>query len=297
MMLVLLPSAFMRVLLVLVWTLCLGVQLKAQETTARLPLNVLTFNLRYNNPEDGPNAWPHRKEMVAKVFTDHDVDLAGLQEALSGMIDDLQGLLPGYAFIGVGREDGQKKGEFAPIFYRKDRFTLEKQGTFWLSETPETVGSKGWDAALARIATWGIFRGNASGKEFLFMNTHFDHRGETARRESAKLLIARAAALSEGKLPVVLTGDFNTTPDSTAIQTVTSDSRLKLTDSTDVSQTPHIGGTMTFNGFGREKSGDIIDYIFVGPGVKVESHGYFPEIQDGVYVSDHWPVVSRVLLP
>ena len=286
----------MHVFLVLVWLCSLAV-VKAQDAPAPAALNVLTFNLRYNNPDDGANAWPHRKELVAKVFTDHQADIAGCQEALAGMLDDLGGLLPGYAFIGVGREDGKKQGEFSPILYRKDRLTLEKQGVFWLSETPEIVGSKGGDAALSRIATWGVFRENASGKEFLFINTHFDHKGDVARRESAKLLIERAAALSEGKLPVILTGDFNTTPETPAIQTLTSDARLKLTDSARISRTPHTGGKMTFNGFGSEKSDKVIDFIFVGPGVRVENHGYFPQIEGGLYVSDHWPVLSKVLLP
>lgn len=267
---------------------------RAQEV-APVPLKVMTFNLRYNNPEDGPNAWPHRQEMVAAVFTEQAVDFAGLQEVLAGMIGDLQRLLPQYAFIGVGREDGKQKGEYAPIFYRRDKFVCEKQGTFWLSPTPEEVGSKGWDAALARIATWGVFRDKGSNREFFFMNTHFDHRGDEARRQSAKLLIERCAALGKG-LPVVLSGDFNSTAEMSAIRTLVSDGRLKLTNTEAVSHTPHTGGAVSFNDFGKTTEGEVIDYIFVGPGIDVASHAFLPIIKDGVYVSDHWPAVSEIVV-
>ena len=268
----------------------------AQEAVAPETLNVLCFNLRYNNPADGRNAWPNRKELAAKVFTDHAVDFAGLQEALAGQIDDLQKLLPDFAWTGVGRDDGQTKGEYAPIFYRKDRFALEKKGTFWLSETPDVVGSKSWDAALPRIATWGVFRDVNSGHELFVINTHFDHRGKEARRQSAKLLIERIVALS-GKLPVILTGDFNSAESSSAIQTLTADERLKLTNSERISKEPHVGGAVSFNGFGKEESEDkVIDFVLVGPGVEVKSHGFFRIVEDGLYVSDHWPVVSQLVV-
>ena len=276
------------------WLFLLVTSASAQNETTGMTLNVLTFNLRYNNPGDGYNAWPKRKELAAKVLTDQQADFVGMQEALSGMIGDLQDLLPGYAWTGVGRDDGQSKGEFAPIFYRKDRFTLEKHGVFWLSETPEVAGSKSWDAALPRIATWGVFRELQGGRKVFVVNTHFDHRGEEARRQSAKLLIGKIGELSQ-KLPVVLTGDFNTGPDSPAIKTLTEDERLKLTDSKAVTQTAHTGGECSFNDFGQTGNEGIIDFIFVGPGIEVKSHGFLKIVAGDLYVSDHWPVVSRVV--
>ena len=278
---------------------CLVATARAQNDNlppAPAPLHVLSFNLRYDNPGDGPNAWSHRREQVAAVFTEHAVDLAGLQEALANQIDDLRRLRPEYDFVGVGREDGRRQGEFSPIFYRRDRFSCEKQGTFWLSPTPETIGSKGWDAALARIATWGVFRDRQTSRELFFVNTHFDHRGEEARRQSARLLLERIAALA-GDRPVIVSGDFNTQEDSPALHRLTAEGGgFKLTNSERVSQTPHVGGQDTFNGFGQETRDSVIDFVSVGPGVDVRTHGYYPAIKDGVYVSDHWPVVCELSL-
>jgi endonuclease/exonuclease/phosphatase family metal-dependent hydrolase len=286
----------MRILFIIVWCSFTLNPLLAQDVLP-LPLNVLTFNIRYDNPSDGRNAWSHRKEMVAQAFTDHQIDIAGVQEALAGQIADLQRLLPGYAWIGVGREDGKSQGEFAPIFYRRTAFALEKQGAFWLSQTPEAVGSKSWDAALPRIATWAIFReARSAGRRLFVLNTHFDHRGEEAQRQSAKLLLERIKALSEN-LPAVLTGDFNANENSPAIRLLGGDPRFKLTDSRRLSQAPHTGGEATFNDFSPRANHATIDFIFVGPGIQVRSHGCHPIIREGVFVSDHWPVISQILLP
>ncbi|HKG22279.1 MAG TPA: endonuclease/exonuclease/phosphatase family protein, partial [Blastocatellia bacterium] len=155
------------------------------------PVRVMSFNIRYNNAEDKENAWPNRKRMAASMFRFHHVDIAGIQEALKGQIDDLELLLPGFAWCGVGRSDGKAEGEFSAILYRKERFKLLESSTFWLSETPEVAGSKGWDASLPRIVTWARFRDTQSKQTFFVFNTHFDHRGSRARAESARLLLAR----------------------------------------------------------------------------------------------------------
>ncbi|GAB3337107.1 endonuclease/exonuclease/phosphatase family protein [Larkinella ripae] len=261
--------------------------------TARLPVNVLSFNIRYNTPEDGLNAWPNRRELAAGVIRDYQVDFAGIQEALAGQIADLQDQLPQYAWIGVGRDDGKTQGEFSPIFYNKQKFELLKHGTFWLSETPEAAGSKSWDAALPRVATYGIFQDKRTETQLFVINTHFDHLGETARQNSAKLLITRTKELSNG-LPVVLTGDFNTPEISPALQTLMNDSAFKLTNTERLSKNPHTGGKSTYNGFKTDQRGPVIDFILVGPGIEVNRHDYLPIMKDNVFISDHWPVLSRL---
>ncbi|WP_165840856.1 endonuclease/exonuclease/phosphatase family protein [Larkinella punicea] len=263
------------------------------QTVSRFPLNVLSFNIRYNTPQDGLNAWPNRKEIAANVFTAYQVDFAGLQEALAGQIADLQDQLPAYGWVGVGRDDGKTQGEFSPIFYNKQKFEVLKQGTFWLSETPEVPGSKSWDAALPRIATYAVFQDKRNESQVFVINTHFDHISETARQNSAKLLISKIKELSND-LPVILTGDFNTPDASPSIKTLTSDSTFKLTNTESLSENPHTGGTSTFNNFKTDQRGPVIDFIFVGPDVAVQRHDYLPILKDQVFISDHWPVLSRL---
>lgn len=257
--------------------------------------NVMSFNLRYDHAGDGPNAWPHRREMAAAVFSEHRVGLAGLQEALKGMIDNLQRRLPGYGWIGAGRTDGREEGEFAPIFYDRQRFELGRHGNFWLSDTPETPGV-GWDALLPRVVTWGVFTDRITGQACFFLNTHFDHRGAEARLRSARLIVERIASLGGG-LPAIMTGDLNSTPGSPVIATLTGDPAFKLTDGRQISAVPHVGGSQSANAFQTPGPELVIDYILVGPGVEVQTHGYHPKTEGGVFVSDHWPVVSRVCLP
>jgi endonuclease/exonuclease/phosphatase family metal-dependent hydrolase len=264
------------------------------QPTSRFPLNVLTFNIRYNTTQDGVNAWPNRKEIAAKVFTDYQVDFAGLQEALAGQVADLQDQLPNYAWIGAGRDDGKYQGEFSPIFYNKQKFEVLKQGTFWLSETPEVAGSKSWDAAFPRVATYAVFKDKRNETEVFVINTHFDHISEPARQNSAKLLITKIKELSN-ELPVILTGDFNTPDASPSIKTLTSDSTFKLTNSESLSENPHTGGNSTFNNFKTDQRGPVIDFIFVGPDVEVKRHDYLPILKDNIFISDHWPVLSRLV--
>lgn len=254
-------------------------------------LQVMTFNIRYNTPNDGEHAWPHRLERVASTIRFHAADVVGLQEALRGQIDDLAAQLPGYAWFGVGRDDGRDAGEFSPVFYRTDRLDLEDQGTFWLSETPEVPGSKSWDAAITRIATWGRFRDRTTDETLLLLNTHFDHVGQQAREQSARLITDRLAALA-GDLPVVVTGDFNVEPDNPAYATMTA----YLRDAQVVSETPPHGPAGTFYGFTVEmgEAERRIDYIFVGDGVQVQRYGALADQWNGLYPSDHLPVLAEI---
>ncbi len=286
----------------LVLTACSPETPVGPEGSAGDTLRVLSFNIRYDNPEDGPDAWPHRKEAVAEMIRSRAVDVAGLQEALKGQIDDLQALLPEYAWLGVGREDGMEQGEFAPIFYRRDRLDTLRWGTFWLSETPDIPGSRSWDAALERIATWVVLRNRQTSEAFLAVNTHFDHRGAEARTRSAELIVERLDELSTaqpgeqddegtGSLPVVLTGDFNVRENSAPYAVLTD----ALSDALYASEQPHEGPMSTWNGFEAIAPGHRIDYIFVGAGVRVYVHRILDDkTADDRFPSDHLPVLAEI---
>jgi endonuclease/exonuclease/phosphatase family metal-dependent hydrolase len=264
-------------------------------TVRELALNVISFNIRYDNPDDGPNAWPNRKSLAASVFRDWRVDIAGLQEALIGQIRDLEAALPEFAWAGVGRDDGREKGEFSPIFYDRNKLSLSDHGTFWLSETPEVPGSVHWDNAITRIATYGIFRHKETGLSIFVLNTHLDHVGENSRQRSAELIASRIKALSRG-LPVILTGDLNSSPDSPALTILTSDKEIKLTNSRELAEEPHFGAGTTFNGFGRADHPETIDFVLVSLNFRVKRHGHLQVRRGDVYISDHFPVFARVIL-
>lgn len=253
-------------------------------------LNVMSFNMRYDNPADGENNWRYRSGRVAEVIEANSVDVFGSQELLVNQLNDLKALLPEYDEVGVGRKGGEN-GEFNAVFYRKDRFELLDWGVFWLSETPEVAGSLGWDGACERLATWTVLR-DRSGHEFFFINTHLDHVGETARREGVALLMTRIAALSEGR-PVVLTGDFNADPGSDVIARVIGSGLLRHTR--DVAAECK-GTPWSFSGFGYVPEADrtLIDYVFVNDGFETLTHEVLPDTLDGGYVSDHAPVLVRL---
>lgn len=265
----------------------------AQTEAARL--RVMTYNIRYNTPRDGENAWPNRKTMVASMIRFHGADIVGVQEALRGQLDDLAALLPEYAWTGVGRDDGRDKGEFSAIFYRRDRFDRLDGGTFWLSETPDVAGSKSWDAAITRIVTWCRFRDRRARREFFHFNTHFDHVGVEARRRSAELLRTRISQMI-GRRQVILTGDFNcreTDAPYLALTGEAGDGR-RLRDARYISQFGHHGPTSTFNSFrALGPPGSKIDYIFVGEGWRVRQHGALADTFDAKFPSDHLPVLAE----
>jgi endonuclease/exonuclease/phosphatase family metal-dependent hydrolase len=264
---------------------------------AQTPLQVMTFNIRYNNPGDSLNAWPHRKDKVAGTVLFHEVTLLGVQEALYDQINDLQDRLPKYKHVGVGRDDGKTKGEFSAIFYDTTRMQLLNSKTFWLSTTPEVPGSKGWDAAITRIVTWAKFRDKKTNKVFFHFNTHFDHKGEVARRESAHLLLKQVAAIA-GKMPAIITGDFNAKPADEPIQVVTNTSDpLHLRDSKALSELPHFGTESTFNSFKATDQGNQpIDYIFLKGKFRVLQHATLTNSWQGRFASDHFAVFSKLII-
>ncbi|BDD12768.1 hypothetical protein FUAX_52000 (plasmid) [Fulvitalea axinellae] len=256
------------------------------------PLKVMSFNIRNGRANDGDNVWKNRVPLVYRLFDEQNPDIAGLQEAYEDQLFDILKEEDDYAFCGVGREDGKKKGEYAPIIYKKKRFRLLETGNFWLSESPEIPGSMGWDAAVCRIATWGRFKDKVSGHRFLFVNTHFDHKGHKAQEESAKLLLARTKVLA-GEDPVIVTGDFNFEPKDSpyAILTGQWQGLQKLSDSRVIAKEsqPY---DYTYQAYGKDKL--LIDHILVNDRVWLDKHYTVRLTEGNLYVSDHFPVFSKI---
>lgn len=255
----------------------------------------MTFNVRYDNPDDCLNNWQYRRERVANAIRFYDADIVGTQEVLHNQMQDLEQLLAEYADVGVGREDGKQKGEYSAVWYKKNRFVLLDSGNFWLSENPDVAGSKGWDGACERMASWAKLEDKASGKSFFVLNTHLDHVGVEARREGVTLILNKINELSDG-LPVIVTGDFNAEPQSDVIRHVTDASNPQhLTDTRLVSPIVY-GPKWSFHDFGKipyEKR-PLIDYIFVRNGLNVLRYGVLAEMENGEFLSDHAPVLVTV---
>lgn len=286
----------MRKLLLFVLPLLAALSSQAkQPAPASAPVNVMTFNIRYDNPEDSLDNWKFRKDRVANAIRFYDADIVGTQEVLHNQMEDLKQRLPGYGVIGVGREDGKEKGEYSALLYKKDRFTLLDSGYFWLSETPEVPGSKGWDGACERIASWAKLQDKVSGRQFFALNTHLDHVGVVARRESISLILDKVNKLSGG-LPVIVTGDFNANPDSDVIKYVTdSKNPQHLTDSRQIAAVVY-GPAWSFHDFGKIPYArrPLIDYIFVRNGLNVSRYGVLAETENNAFLSDHAPILVTV---
>ncbi|GHV09507.1 endonuclease [Bacteroidia bacterium] len=269
----------------------------ACKSSQALDLNIMSFNIRYDNPEDSLNNWKYRKDIAAQTIKDYNADIAGTQEVLVNQLNDLKERLPEYAAIGVGRQDGIEQGEYSAIFYKKERFSETESGYFWLSETPEVPGSKGWDGACERIATWAILEEKSNKKQVFVINTHLDHVGQIARREGVALLLDRAKKLSKG-LPVILTGDLNATPESDVIRHINDSSNPSHLIHTKDIALETSGTPWTFHNFGKRpiKNREFIDYIFVSPATKVLKHTVVPEQLNGQFISDHSIVTARITI-
>ena len=261
---------------------------------AQQPLNVLTFNIRYNNPGDSANTWQNRKEMVCSQINFYETDILGIQEGLHDQVMDLQRCLPEFSFAGVGRDDGKEKGEYAAIFYRNAKFELKTTGHFWLSPTPQVPGSMGWDAACTRECTYVLLQEKKSGKQFYIFDTHLDHIGKLARANGVTLILKFMDSLAAG-YPVIFMGDFNTTTDDDAVKLVSNNLALPLFDSKTISQQPHYGPGGTFNAFKtHELTNQPIDYIFVSTHFNVVKHATVSESWMGRFSSDHFPVFASL---
>lgn len=275
----------MRLLLIL---LCSSLIMNDLDAQKNAPLTIATYNIRYDNPGDGLNAWPNRKENVKALIRFHDFDIFGTQE---GLINQIKGLeeMNEYGRTGVGRDDGKDAGEHSAIFYKKNRFQLLQSGNFWLSETPGKPG-KGWDAKCCnRICSWAKFKDLATKKEFYFFCVHFDHEGVEARRESGKLMVKKIKEIAQNAT-VICVGDFNSTPETEQINEM----QTLLKDAYKVTQSPPYGPEGTFNAFKFDAPmKHRIDYIFVSPSVGVQKYGVLTDAKDQRYPSDHQPVMIK----
>lgn len=251
-------------------------------------MQLMTFNIRYDNPQDGLNAWPHRKQMVADLILREKPDILGVQEALAHQVEFLEEALPAYDWYGLGRDDGQKKGEYCPVFFQKAKFEVLEKGTFWLSETPQEPGL-GWDAACNRLTTWLILKHTLTGDTLAVFNTHFDHRGEKARIESANLLLAEMQRIAPNE-NYFLMGDFNCQPGSAPHEVLVASPQL--VDAYEEVPNPQ-GPVSTFNGFGQNQDILHIDYLYFNPtNWRVLALKHLPDQDGGRYPSDHLPVVG-----
>jgi endonuclease/exonuclease/phosphatase family metal-dependent hydrolase len=288
------------ILTVALGLMCLGVaavgwSAPAPGSADEDALRVMTFNIRYDNPADGEDAWPNRRAKAASMIRFHGADVVGLQEALRNQIVDLETALPQFGWFGTGRS-AERDGEHCAVFFRRERLEVLAESTIWLSETPEFAGSRGWDAALPRVVTWGKLRDRRTGAVFHLFNTHFDHRGEGARRESARLLLRKVAEIAGPEGPVVVSGDLNTTPESEPyrILTMGDGRRGTLVDALHASSCPHHGPTSSWNAFKAIEPGRRIDFILVRPPVGVRQHGILSDTFDGRFPSDHLPVIAEI---
>ena len=247
-------------------------------------LKVMSYNIRLGSANDGTNSWALRYPATAEMIEDQMPDIFGVQEALASQIRFIEDNFVDYKSVGVGREDGKKDGEHMSIFWNKKTVSLLKWGTFWLSETPEKP-SMGWDAACKRTATWALMKCKKTGKKFYYVNTHLDHKGTEAQKNGLKLIVDRIDDINPEGYPMILTGDFNITPDNPNL--VELDSKMqsvrKVAEKTDNHD--------TFNGWGKGKG--VIDYIYAS------GFSAYPEYQtvtkryaDRKFVSDHYPICA-----
>lgn len=263
----------------------------ASSRTANVqPLTAMTYNVRFASPNDGDNTWDKRRDELAQLVQHYRPAVMGTQEGLHHQLLDMDARLPQYARIGVGRADGKTDGEYAAIYYDTTRLTALTSATFWLSESQDTA-SVGWDAAMERVATYGLFYDRAQHRHLWVMNAHFDHIGVQARTQSARLLLEKLAVVNTQQFPVIVMGDFNSEPDTDAIRLLDA----QLDDALARSPQPLYGPVGTFTGFDKALIPNRrIDYIFT-KGFGVQHYRHIDDRRrDGFFVSDHLPVVAEL---
>lgn len=267
-----------------------------QSFLSAFEIDAVAFNIRFDNPKDGENAWPNRKEMVGKWIESESPDVIGLQEALRHQINDIKKVATAYSEYGVGRDDGKSRGEHCTILYLKKRFTLDKKdcGTFWFSDTPEKIASKSWGNEIPRICTWARLIHKKTGKGFYLYNVHYDHQSQSSRIGASNLIIERISNRKQSNEPIILMGDFNAAEKNPAI-TVFKEEPLKLVDTFRVVK-PDEKMVKTFHGFrGGSFMGGKIDHVFILPKTaKVRSAEIVRFNKDKRYLSDHYPVRAKL---
>ena len=260
-------------------------------------IKVMTFNIRFDNPADGINAWPNRTALVEDYLREVSPDIVGFQEALHNQVLELEKMLPGYARVGSGRNDGLNGGEHTPIFFKEDVFDLLDQGQFWLSETPDVPGSIGPGAVLPRIVTWAHLRIKSNGKELFVFNTHYSHVSDEARWFSARIMSEKMNQIAGAK-PLIVTGDFNLNIKSETYLKVADlfQKENQLINATENEPSYILLQQGTFNGFGNVDTQPFIDFIFVCPHFQVMASSIDRVKSGDVFISDHWPVVVKLMV-
>lgn len=277
----------MKATIIKIIVLLLAGSMYAQE------LSLMTYNIKLDYPKEGENSWDNRKNWMIGQINFYAPDIFGVQEAMPNQMKFMDSTMTKYSFVGVGRDDGKDEGEYSAIFYDKDKFKIIESSTFWLSQTPDKV-SMGWDAVCNRICTYVLFEDLKSKLQFWVFNTHFDHVGIEARRNSTKLILEKIKSINDKHFPVILMGDFNLEPDTENIQLI----KKVLSDSRDSSISEPFGPSGTFNGFEFEKPVKRrIDYIFVSQNnIKVNKYAVLSDSKDLKYPSDHFPVYIELTI-
>lgn len=254
-------------------------------------VRLMTYNIRYDNPGDKENRWDNRKEFLTDQIKFYEPDILGIQEGLDHQVKYINNSLVNYSFTGVGRNDGKTKGEYSGIFYKTEKYKIIETSTFWLSTTPDKI-SRAWDAALERICTYALFEDQENKQQFWFFNTHFDHRGEKARKNSAKLIISKIKKLNQNNYPVILTGDLNLKPEEDPIQLISK----FMNDSKESASVVSFGPEGTFNGFNYNYTDSKrIDYIFTSKtGINVKKYSVLTDSKNQRFPSDHFPVFIEI---
>ena len=252
-------------------------------------LKVMSYNIRMGIAKDGTNSWEFRCPATIEMLNAQKPDVFGVQEAFEFQIRFIEEYCRDYKSVGVGRDDGKKKGEYMSIFWNKKTVSLLKWGTFWLSETPDKP-SKGWDAHCRRTATWALMKDKKTGKKFYFVNTHLDHKGKEAQKNGLKLIVDRIESINPQEYPMMLTGDFNIKPDNAAL--IGLDSRMQSTRKIAADTDNH----NTFNGWSVKPTDSVIDYIYISgfsscPQYRTVTEKY----AERPFVSDHYPIFARVI--
>jgi endonuclease/exonuclease/phosphatase family metal-dependent hydrolase len=254
-------------------------------------LKMMTYNIRLDNPSDGENAWPNRKEYFTSQIQFYSPDIFGVQEALPNQVTYIASALPEYNKFGIGREE-KGEGEACTIYYKKDRFQVQNINTFWLSENPNVV-SRGWDAACNRVCTSALFKDLKTKKFFWVFNVHLDHIGNEARIKGVQLVLSKIKEFNTKNYPVFLMGDFNSEPNTQQIAEI----KKVMDDTKDVCMQKPFGPSGTFNDFEHNKPVTLpIDYIFISKnsGLKVQKHAVLSDSKDLKYPSDHLPVLIEI---
>ena len=252
---------------------------------------LMTYNIRYDNPNDGDNQWSKRKEFLCDQIGFFDPDIFGIQEGLHHQVNYIDSTFSNYKFVGIGRDDGKKKGEYCAIFFNNEKFKVIKKSTFWLSQTPAKI-SVGWDASMERICTYVLLKNKITKQRFWVFNTHFDHIGEKARTESSKLILNKIKQLNQNDLPLLLMGDFNLKETSDPIRFLSKE----LYDSKTNCLLKPFGPVGTYNGFRFDQPViNRIDYIFTSKSnIQINKYAVLSDSKDLRYPSDHLPVYVEI---